>query len=420
MPRSRLVVGLASMFGGQVATRLLGLVVTALVLRSVPIETVGEFGAATAWLGYGVMLVQLGHMQALIQLSQNHTESDISRIIAWRLTVAILLGLVAVVAIAAFAPFPRLGSTVALLSSVLIFNALAFDWQLAADHHFLTLSRIQIASQIVAVIAAAVCYVTSWPGALVLMQVSISGTLCVGIAIATGPKRFASVVQKALSSDVFRPRSLLTIVTRNWPFTLIAFVQALAVNLDLVLAGMFLAPKELGELAVIGRVGLALFGVQAVLNLVLFSHLLRGSVAGRVTVGIGLLSGVAVSALVLAVPNIILTIVAGKDYSYLSFELRLACLGLIAGSLFNAVITLAQHAAAVAGRIEPNRIIALAGAAVLLIPAAFVAIPHGVAGFIIFSAVKFSLLALALMGSGRQSSTIALAEVTPMRPQNLE
>ena len=406
MPRRRIVAALAAMFGGQLATRLLGLVVTALVLRSVPVEAMGEFGAATAWLGYGVMFVQLGHMPALVHLAQNGAETDIARVIAWRVSAAVFIGLAAVVAVLVFSPFPNLGPTAALFGLVLLLNALAFDWQLAADHRFVALSRIQITSQLVAVIAAAVCYATGWPGALVLMQLAVSGSLCAGIGAAVGGRRFASVVRRALARNLLRPRSFVAVITRNWAFTLIALVQALAVNLDLVLADLFLSPRELGELTVINRIALALFGVQAILNLVLYSYLLQGSVGRFSTVGLGLLSGVTVAALVFAVPGSVLTIVAGGDYSYLGFELRLACLGLITGSLFNAMVTLAQHAAATADRVEPNRLVLVAGAAACLLPAAFFGISHGVPGLIIFGAVKFALLALALWGvtSGWMSS----------------
>jgi len=173
-------------------------------------------------------------------------------------------------------------------------------------------------------------------------------------------------------------------------------VQGFATNVDLVVANIFLTSRELGELTIINRVGLALFGLLSVLNIVRYGHLLRGLVGHGGVLAVGALSGVLVSIPVLLIPGIILGIIAGAEYQSLTFELRLACFGLVAGGIFNAVVTLAQHACAKTTELNTQWMITIALGITLVMVTAVMAVPYGVPGFIIFAAIKFSLLTIAL------------------------
>ena len=209
MSRKRLIADLFAMFTGQAAARVLGMFTTALVLRSVSVESIGEFGAATAWLGYGAMLVQLGHTPALIRSAQTGDQSDIGRIVAWRVSAAGVLTLASAATVWMGQPFPNLGSLAPLLSLVLILNALSFDWQLAADHRFQIISRIVVISQLSGAIVAAAGYLSRWPGALVLMQLALSGTLTLAVVVEIGFSSFRSLLYTTFHSNNFRLSSLL-------------------------------------------------------------------------------------------------------------------------------------------------------------------------------------------------------------------
>ncbi len=393
-------------FSGQFLSRILGVVITVILFRAYPPEVMGIYGLMLSYLSLGILAQQLGHNQALVRLTIEGRSSEIERVIFYRLTISVLCILVGVGGITCqtSSPFAPFGNEALLLVLVLLCNALSFDWQIRADQRFGALAMITVQGQVVSLFFAGLGWLSGSLLVLVLVQLGFSLCLTLGCTIAVGRQRFFEIVTGAIRHAVRPMVPLKLVLHSNVGYSVLTFVAILLSNFEMLLGGLFLSPKELGDLSAITRLGMIAFAFQSALMDVIYSNILAsGQDRGKVNVWLNLVIGGLAMAIILVMPETIVHILFGSAFLHLRHEVQIYAVSLLSSSCFNIVLLSAYLRAVEIGERGGSILYLLLGFAGITGVGVWFVAQYGLDGIIVFTTLKWMVMAGVLYMCFRRS-----------------
>lgn len=379
---------------GNILVRVMGILVTGLIFRAFPPETLGAYQLAIAWFSNAIVLTQLGHSQFLILCANKGGRSeDIAEVIFYRMVVAGALTLGGLGWALASDGDWRILLAVVMLA--LPFGALTPDWQVQAQNRYGQLAMVAVLAQVLVLGVAGIAFWSASPIALGLVQSLMTIFLGVGAVFIIGWSNYLRTLRHGLGQFRRPLAALRNALTRNIGFTYVYFMLAIAMNMDMIFADFMLCRGELGYFSALNRMLFSFISVQSLISQTIYSHMVSRRPPGWKVVALNLGIGLGVAAVMLAIPTLLVTLLFGAGYVDMLVPLCLkTALVPPSAALFFTVLQQAFIAAPTLPR-QPGRMAVMAVSVVAVLWGGYqLSAGFGISGMVALVYVKWLALAI--------------------------
>ncbi len=394
MPISKFSFHIVQSLAGQVVSRAIGLVITALLFRAYSTALIGEYILVLAYANIGIMLTKLGQDSGLTQYYLKKKYSAIGPILFYRVLSSVIF-LIAGSLVFVFLP-PEATPKWFLFPLILLpfLTAISFDWALRAQKKFRQLAVLTVFGQVAGLVFAVLGFLTKEPVFLVLIQLAMTTTLVFFMAKYLSYK----TLQKFLittTEGLWQSWDYIKISFRdNIGFTGISIILVALTNSEVILASQFLSLEEIGEFSALNRLGAFAQAILLVINSVVYVHLLSNTISNRKALAFNVIIGILMALVLAAFPALILNILFGSAFVELGDALRIFAASTISASIFQYFLSRSYLSAR-----EANiwrTLAAMTGVMLIIAVGAYAIQLYGFLGMIVFTSVKWLLGSLLL------------------------
>lgn len=268
-----IVPGSLTMFGGQIAIKIISFVFSVVVIRYIGSEEYGKFAVCVAFGSLFAVLSDLGLATLMVKriaLDRSLMPALASNVLVLRLLLSLfVVGLTSLVAwLVGYSGEIRLGILIAALGLLSYSFFGVVDALAMGQERFRFSAVFNVAAQL-ATLALAAALVFSGGGFLGLLGATTVSVLGVSLFAMRRLHR-----ESPLRADV-RPATWLGLTRAAWPFAAIGLALALSYRADAVILSMFVPISTIGAYAVAYNLIFAFSTLSHSINLVLFPTMTR-------------------------------------------------------------------------------------------------------------------------------------------------